>query len=350
MEKPVKAKQILLNVAPFIPLIVFQVWTSSYHAPGNMVIAAFSMLAFCILIIVIAYRWDKPGYFDWAIAGYFTAISGSLLLWPDGTATLLSHYGVTGIYVCLFTAASCPPLLGMDPFTYHYAKKTAPPDFWNNPLFIKINRIMTLTWTGIFALCIVLTLYPSFLMQIVLPNVLVLGFGFPFNSLFPDFYLKRLGHPLPIRVETYGSGKRWRRRPQLPERHKRLDSSRKRDYKSTFYCWKGENDESTCLKFKPPKRRAKQNRTDAEHPVKGMREAGADVEVVHLRRKKVNNCIGCFTCWTKTPGICLHKDDMTNELFPKWAGSDLVIYASPLIPLHGKCGDEGLHRAHAASP
>jgi multimeric flavodoxin WrbA len=64
--------------------------------------------------------------------------------------------------------------------------------------------------------------------------------------------------------------------------------------------------------------------------VKGMREAGAEIEVVHLRKKKINNCIGCFTCWTKTPGVCLHKDDMTSELFPKWAGSDLVIYASPL--------------------
>jgi len=38
------------------------------------------------------------------------------------------------------------------------------------------------------------------------------------------------------------------------------------------------------------------------HLVKGMREAGADVEVVNLRKKKINNCIGCFTCWTKTPG------------------------------------------------
>lgn len=64
--------------------------------------------------------------------------------------------------------------------------------------------------------------------------------------------------------------------------------------------------------------------------VEGMREAGADVEVVDLRTKKVNNCIGCFTCWTKTPGICIHKDDMTRELYPKWLESDLVVYASPL--------------------
>jgi multimeric flavodoxin WrbA/putative sterol carrier protein len=63
---------------------------------------------------------------------------------------------------------------------------------------------------------------------------------------------------------------------------------------------------------------------------KGMAEAGAEVETVDLRRKKVNNCIGCYTCWTKTPGICVHKDDMTNELFPKWLAADLAIYATPL--------------------
>ena len=64
--------------------------------------------------------------------------------------------------------------------------------------------------------------------------------------------------------------------------------------------------------------------------VDGMRDAGAEVELVELRKKKVNYCIGCFTCWTKTPGRCVHKDDMTSELFPKWLASDLVVYASPL--------------------
>lgn len=66
------------------------------------------------------------------------------------------------------------------------------------------------------------------------------------------------------------------------------------------------------------------------HLVKGMREAGADVEVVDLRKKTVKNCIGCFTCWTKTPGVCIHKDDMANEVYPKWLESDLVVCATPL--------------------
>jgi hypothetical protein len=66
------------------------------------------------------------------------------------------------------------------------------------------------------------------------------------------------------------------------------------------------------------------------HLVEGMQEAGAEVEVVNLREKKVKYCIGCFTCWTKTPGKCIHKDDMTKELFSKWLNSDLVVYATPL--------------------
>lgn len=64
--------------------------------------------------------------------------------------------------------------------------------------------------------------------------------------------------------------------------------------------------------------------------VEGMREAGGEVDVINLREKKIRNCIGCFTCWTKTPGKCLHKDDMTHELFPKFLACDLVVYASPL--------------------
>lgn len=64
--------------------------------------------------------------------------------------------------------------------------------------------------------------------------------------------------------------------------------------------------------------------------VEGMQEAGADVEVVNLYEKKIKNCIGCLTCWTKTPGTCIHKDDMTKELFTKWLKSDFVVYATPL--------------------
>jgi multimeric flavodoxin WrbA len=68
-----------------------------------------------------------------------------------------------------------------------------------------------------------------------------------------------------------------------------------------------------------------------DHLVRGMRDAGAEVEVVNLKDKKIKTCIGCFTCWTKTPGVCVHQDDMTKELYPKWIESDLCVYGTPLF-------------------
>jgi multimeric flavodoxin WrbA len=66
------------------------------------------------------------------------------------------------------------------------------------------------------------------------------------------------------------------------------------------------------------------------HLVAGMRDVGAEVEVVELRKKKINHCRGCYTCWSKTPGVCVHKDDMALEIFPKWLEADIAVYASPL--------------------
>jgi len=64
--------------------------------------------------------------------------------------------------------------------------------------------------------------------------------------------------------------------------------------------------------------------------VKGMRETGATVQEVFLRNHTVHYCTGCYTCWTRTPGVCQLKDDMTRKLFPMFLESDLVVYASPL--------------------
>ena len=68
-----------------------------------------------------------------------------------------------------------------------------------------------------------------------------------------------------------------------------------------------------------------------KHLIKGMRQAGAEVETINLREKKIKVCIGCYICWTKTPGRCFHQDDMTEELFPKWLAAETCVYATPLF-------------------
>ncbi len=60
-----------------------------------------------------------------------------------------------------------------------------------------------------------------------------------------------------------------------------------------------------------------------------MQKAGVEVEYIKLADKKIKPCIGCYTCWTKTPCKCIFKDDMI-ELREKYRAADLVVFASPL--------------------
>ncbi len=61
----------------------------------------------------------------------------------------------------------------------------------------------------------------------------------------------------------------------------------------------------------------------------GAKKAGAEVEVVLLAEKKINNCAACMKCHTRTPGKCVLKDDMT-ALLETFIKSDIVIMATPV--------------------
>ena len=62
---------------------------------------------------------------------------------------------------------------------------------------------------------------------------------------------------------------------------------------------------------------------------RGAKSAGAEIEYIKLKDMKINPCTGCYTCWTKTPGECIIKDDMSS-LRLKSRKADLVVFASPL--------------------
>ncbi len=195
MESLSRSRQLFLMIAPFPALAFFKIWASLEPSPTSLTLVSLLLLIYCLAVLGIARRWDKPTYFDWVIAVYFAVVFSSLLIWPVSAGPFLSRYAVTGIYACLFTAAFFPPLLGLDPFTYHYAKKSTPRDFWENPFFIQINLLMTWAWSGIFAVCLLSSLYPSVFTRALIPLALILGIGLPFNLRFPDFYLKRKGLP-----------------------------------------------------------------------------------------------------------------------------------------------------------
>jgi len=55
-------------------------------------------------------------------------------------------------------------------------------------------------------------------------------------------------------------------------------------------------------------------------------------EVIHfvLKDDDIHHCVGCFTCWMKTPGVCVFDDD-SREINHAVINSDFVLWASPLV-------------------
>ena len=63
--------------------------------------------------------------------------------------------------------------------------------------------------------------------------------------------------------------------------------------------------------------------------LEGLREAGAEVELLYTRDLDINPCLGCFGCWIKTPGRCVQEDDMAG-LLPRLRQADVWVLATPL--------------------
>lgn len=60
-----------------------------------------------------------------------------------------------------------------------------------------------------------------------------------------------------------------------------------------------------------------------------LQGAGWDVATWTLREEKIAYCLGCFECWTKTPGLC-RIDDVGREVAANIIGGDLTIYLTPV--------------------
>ncbi len=65
------------------------------------------------------------------------------------------------------------------------------------------------------------------------------------------------------------------------------------------------------------------------HFIEGARKGGAEIEKHYIVDLDINGCLCCFTCWWKTPGKCVHRDDM-DWIFPKLAEADIIFFGTPI--------------------
>lgn len=277
---------------------------------------------------------------DKGMLGFTILAALAAWVWPESAGKIMGKYPAAVLYVVLFIVAAGPPLVGREVFTMFFARKTTPEAVWETDVFVKINHHLTVLWAVLFLISAFLAFVPGFLnlrtpiYEIIfegfLPAALMLGLGFPLNKRYPEYYQRKLGlvpvgQEAPTGERSAGPNKKIQEQPTSSEK-------REASQQSVEHLTERKESHMKVLALNSSPRGGGQSKTELmlDHLLEGMREAGADVEVVSLREKTVKNCIGCFTCWTKTPGVCIHKDDMTKELFPKLLECDLVICATPL--------------------
>ena len=61
----------------------------------------------------------------------------------------------------------------------------------------------------------------------------------------------------------------------------------------------------------------------------GAKEAGHEVEILHVGKMKINGCLACEYCHAKGEGKCIQKDDL-EKIMPAYLESDMVVFASPI--------------------
>lgn len=54
-----------------------------------------------------------------------------------------------------------------------------------------------------------------------------------------------------------------------------------------------------------------------------------NVQTLHTKQLQIKPCLGCFACWSKTPGRCCLQDDMT-DVIEKILWADVIVWSFPL--------------------
>jgi hypothetical protein len=66
----------------------------------------------------------------------------------------------------------------------------------------------------------------------------------------------------------------------------------------------------------------------------GAKEAGHEIEILHVGKMKIAGCLGCEYCHTKGEGKCIQKDDM-DKVMPAYLESDMSFpIFHPFRPFH----------------
>jgi putative sterol carrier protein/putative NADPH-quinone reductase len=293
----------------------------------NIFHATIAALLYAVGFTLIAIGGGRITKLDYGVLLFWTVGLGLCLFTQSFSRLYLSRYFTTFMYFFLFLMAYLPVVFGAEPFTIAFAKRRTPEMFWQTDLFKTINRIMTLVWAGLFLVAMFITLIPGIITQIIIPIIMVMAVGIPFNMEFPDRYLEAKGMG-----GTKAKGKMTSQSiggPVTAHENPVKESGLSKDEERKKVAQTLGPVKNVHVVFGSPRNKKGFTFKTLDRFLDGIRAEGITPEIHFLSKYKIRPCTGCFSCWAKTPGVCIQKDDM-SFLNEKLLAADLIIYAQPL--------------------
>jgi len=197
-----KVSGLPLGLLAFLPFILFGCASAANHwriaTGGGLLLSLFYLGVLYRRGIVIKLM-------DWITLTVF--IIGSVLTLGMRWA-LFPLYNEVLIWSCFAVAAWMSVAIGR-PFTIAYARENAPPEFWQHPIFLRLNFVMSLFWSGLLSVNVGLAMigviiggtFGRLVPGLALPMILLI-LGFVFNSRFPPRYFAYAGYQADAKTET----------------------------------------------------------------------------------------------------------------------------------------------------
>jgi hypothetical protein len=177
------------------PILGFAPWIafSVVEGPKRYELAIGVALAIAVLELVLGWIVGaKPKILDVAAIVFFVGmLVAGALVHPAGQAWLDRWSGeVSNAMLVVVALASVAIRV---PFTIQYAREMTDPEYWETPLFIHINYVLTWVWTGAFALTAVIGWYgdgpldqPDNIWTNWIIQIALLIFAIRFTEWYPD--------------------------------------------------------------------------------------------------------------------------------------------------------------------
>ncbi|HME44033.1 MAG TPA: NAD(P)H-dependent oxidoreductase [Syntrophorhabdales bacterium] len=320
----------LLMITSFVPVIAFKVIARAGAATLSQArIAALVGVVLAMAQCILSTRLlRQTTYLERAFLAFLAVAVVWVSIMPMEIAMLFVTHSTTLLYIVLFLTTLLPQAFGYDPFTYAIARQRYPETVWNMPQFRTINLHITYVWSGLFlaAACSSFLGGGTPVFSILVPLVFVLGVGLPFSTKYPHYYLKHAFPTKPIAASLFPD-------TAIDSHGQDRGTNDNRAERLPYQEISGTKGEKKIMKIVAiqgsPRPKASNTEKLLQEFLKGTRSEGADAETIYLKEKNIHHCVGCYTCWTKTPGVCVFKDDMP-ELLEKVRAADLLVYATPL--------------------